>query len=336
MNRNNHYNSQMYLKAWECEKNKTMVYDLLVSDERVPLWSKKSIENLCSIDSLFVRLKEQHETDDLEKWFDRRFETPAKLSLEKAIKQGRVNWWEMHKLVDFMACHIVRSPIFIEKILVKGKNEIKEIFEKECKDLQNISKYEIKKKINNTIDTNSSMFPFKMERVKEMEENDLWRIETIIGKQFYLWIMKWLLENTTEELHKHNWTILTVHPHVKIPTSDNSVICLNYYSDKKYDFGGGWGRKNGNIIFPISPERILYTQIGAIYNKNTNLDYQTSLLFKRIIIEHAHRKIISSYEDNEVTFIRKRHVDREMFNYEKNIWKDFQESYLNTESKYIN
>lgn len=335
MKRNNHYNSQMYLKAWECEKNKTMVYDLLVSDERVPLWSKKSIENLCSIDSLFVRLKNQHEIDDIENWFEHRFETPAKLPLEKAISGAKINWWEMHKLVDFMACHIVRTPVFIEKVLKKGQNEIKEIFEKECKDIQNINKDEINKKIK-AMDNNSSMFPFKMERVKENKENELWKIETIIGKQFYLWIMKWLLENTAEELHKHNWTILTVHPYIKIPTSDDPVICLNYYSDREYDFGGGWGRKNGNIIFPISPNRILYTQIGTTYNKNTNLDYETSLRLKKIIIEHAHRKIISSYEDQEVTFIRKRYVNRDMFNYEKNIWKNFQESYLNTESKYIN
>lgn len=334
MKRNNHYNSQMYLKAWECEKNKTMVYDLLVSDERVPMWSKKSIENLCSIDSLFVRLKNQSEIDDIENWFEHRFETPAKLPLEKAIKGEKINWWEMHKLVDFMACHIVRTPVFIEKVLKKGKNEIKEIFEEECKKIPNISKDEIKRKIN-VENNNSSMFPFKMERVKDIGENDLWRIETVIGKQFYLWIMKWLLENTVEELHKHNWTILTAHPYVKFPTSDDPVICLNYYSDTEYDFGGGWGRKNGNIIFPISPHKLLFTQIGTIYNKNTNLNYEASLRFKKLIIEHAHRKIISSYQDKEITFIRERYVDRNMFNYEKNIWKNFQESYINIESKYI-
>lgn len=334
MKRNNHYNSQMYLKAWECEKNKTIVYELLVSDERVPMWSKKSIENLCSIDSLFVRLKNQREIDDIENWFEHRFETPAKLPLEKAINGEKINWWEMHKLVDFMACHIVRTPVFIERILKKGKNEIKEIFEEECKKISNISKDEIKRKIN-VEDNNLSMFPLKMERVNDIGENDLWRIETVIGKQFYLWIMKWLLENTAEELHKHNWTILTAHPYVKFPTSDDPVICLNYYSDTEYDFGGGWGRKNGNIIFPISPNKILFTQIGIKDNKNINFDYGTSLRFKRIIIEHAHRKIISSYEDKEVTFIRKRYVNREMFNYEKNIWKEFQESYISTESKYI-
>lgn len=173
MKRNNHYNSQMYLKAWECERNKTMVYDLLVSDERVPMWSKKSIENLCSIDSLFVRLKNQREIDDIENWFEHRFETPAKLPLEKAINGEKINWWEMHKLVDFMACHIVRTPVFIERILKKGKNEIKEIFEEECKKISNISKDEIKRKIN-VEDNNLSMFPLKMERVNDIEENDLW------------------------------------------------------------------------------------------------------------------------------------------------------------------
>lgn len=334
MKRNNHYNSQMYLKAWECEKNKTLVYDLLVSDERVPMWSKKSIENLCSIDSLFVRLENEIEKDDIETWFEQRFETPAKNALENAINKGKVNCWEMHKLVDFMACHIVRNPVFIGRTLNLAQNKIKEEFEKKCKKLQYISEDDIKKIFNET-DTNSLALPLKMEKVKDVGENELWKMETVIGKQFYLCMMKWALENFSKVLHKHDWQILTLHPWVKIPTSDDPVICLNYNSKDNYDFRGGWDTKYGSIIFPISPNRIFYTEIGTKFNQNTNLDYVMSLFFKRIIIEHAHRKVISSFEDKEVTFIRSRYVNRDMFNNEKTMWKNFQATYLKEESKYI-
>ena len=49
-----------------------------------------------------------------------------------------------------------------------------------------------------------------------------------------------LLDETIKVLHKHEWKIINLDDKVKIPTSDDPVICLNYYSNNNYDFGGGW------------------------------------------------------------------------------------------------
>ena len=83
----------------------------------------------------------------------------------------------------------------------------------------------------------------------------------MIGKQFYLYIMKYLLEETSKVFHNYKWGIITVDAIVSLPTSDDPVICLNYRSEDNYNFGGGWGSKNSNILFPISPNKILYIQI---------------------------------------------------------------------------
>lgn len=337
MRRNNHYNSQMYLKAWECEKNKTFVYDLLVSDEKVPLWRKNSIENLCSINSLFVRLKNNEETDDLEKWFSEKYESPAKEPLDKAISGKMLTNEDIHKLINFMACHIVRTPAFIDRVLKQGKREGQEILETEVEKFNDIEKDNIINIVDKNIEYNDEMFPLKVSVMdnQNSKENALLKVETIIGKQFYLWIMKHLLENTTKELHKHKWRIIDVHKDVILPTSDDPVLCLNYNSKNDYDFGGGWGRKNCNILFPISPNKIFYTQIGSANIDNLSVNYEMSCLFKKMIVEHAYRKIISNCEDNDIKSIRRRTVDRNAFINEKRMWKEFQDNYLKEERKYI-
>lgn len=91
------------------------------------------------------------------------------------------------------------------------------------------------------VDKNNKLFPIKIIDLGDEESGgNKIKIETIFGKQFYLWIMKHLPEETAKILHKHKWPIITVDEKVVLPTSDDLVICLNYNNEKDYDFGGGW------------------------------------------------------------------------------------------------
>lgn len=96
---------------------------------------------------------------------------------------------------------------------------------------------------------------------------------------------------------------LSAAPGISWPTSDDPVICLNYYGKDNYDFGGGWGKKGCEIIFPISPNKVLYTQIGEEITIN-QFDTSLSRLVEKLIIEHAHRKIYSISPNDKVRSIR--------------------------------
>jgi hypothetical protein len=69
---------------------------------------------------------------------------------------------------------------------------------------------------------------------------------------YYKWISK-----------RKWWNVIHAAVGIYFPTSDDPVICLNYNSESEYDFKGGWGKKNGNIIMPISPKQLLITQIDC-------------------------------------------------------------------------
>lgn len=336
ISRNNHYLSQMYLDAWKNDNNEVLVYELLVPNEKCPIWKSKSTKSVGSYDSMFVRLKNGVEVDDIEEWFRDRYETPAKKSLEHAINDERITIDEWHCLIDFVACHIVRSPAFLIKTLDYGK-KCESTFQEAVNKISNMTKEDFIKiqEHSNHFNDEDKLFPFKMTKISEESNNVTFKVETIIGKQFYLWNMKTLLENTSKILHSHKWGIITVDKNVILPTSDDPVICLNYNSESDYNFDGGWGKENSNILFPISPNKILYTQIGTKVKPRWNVGYKKSLLFRKMIIEHSHRKIISNFADKDVVKIKKRYVSESEYKREKKMWKDFQKNYLEEEIDYI-
>ena len=336
LSRNNHYLSQMYLEAWKNKNNKVEVYELLVPNDNVPKWQPKSTKSIGSLDSIFVRLNNGFETDDIENWFNKKYETPVKEALKKAINDERITIDEWHKLIDFVACHAVRTPAFLIKTLEIGKNSQK-IFDDVMKQTALLKKEDIINFNNNLHeDKNNSLFPFKMTNLGENENKQIvYKGETIIGKQFYLWGLKNTLEKTAIILHKHKWGIITIDKRVSLPTSDDPVICLNYNDENNYDFNGGWGKANCNILFPISPNKILYTQVGRRVEPRWNVDYKMSLILKKIIIEHSYRIVISNFKDDYVETIRTRFVNKDEYLREKKMWEDFQKDYLEKEAEYI-
>lgn len=299
--------------------------------------AQKSVRSVGSFDSIFVRLKNGKETDDIEKWFNDKYETPVKKALDKAINDERITVDEWYLLIDFLVCHIVRSPAFIVKILESGK-KCDSIFQETMDKISKMSIDDFRKDKERvkTVQNNNDMFPFKMTNLGDFDENNvLIKAETIIGKQFYLWHIKNLLENTSKILHTHKWGIITVDEKVLLPTSDDPVICLNYKNENDYDFGGGWGKENCNILFPISPSKIIYTQIGTRVKPRLKADYKMSLLLKKMIVEHSHRIIISNFKDMDVEKFKTRYVDEKEFKREKKMWEDFQKNYIEKESEFI-
>ena len=86
------------------------------------------------------------------------------------------------------------------------------------------------------------------------------RVESIVGRGYWLFAIKQLLTKTINVLLQHKWTILQSPTELKWLTSDDPVIKLNYYNPQKYDFGGGWGSLGTEIFLPLSPKYLLYTK----------------------------------------------------------------------------
>lgn len=340
LSRNNHFVAQMYLDAWKNENNKVWTYDLLVPNEKCNIWNERSTKSIASQQDFYIRLNEDTEVDDIEQYLNNQFETPASIPMKKAVNGEKLLQEEWEKIISYIGCQIVRTPAFVSKMLEISKMNIVNTFKQAIQNIEeelNSKSIEIiiqdsKKEKNNS---KNDLFPLKIvDTGLEHGDKKIMKIETITGKSYYLCMLMHLLTETIKVLHNHEWKIIDIDERVKIPTSDDPVICLNYYNDKKYDFGGGWNKTGSEIIFPISPTKIIYTKVGE-KNINFRPDYQLSMLIKRIIVEHASRRIFSKDKEKWIIKSRKRHVNKSEFEREKEMLKNWHKNYIDMESEYL-
>ena len=293
--------------------------------ENVSLWEEKSIRSVAYHSHLYTRKKLREETDEIEKWMNEEYETPAKEAIEKAVTNQKLSSDDWHKMIRFFALQDVRTPLSLLKHLDLFKKEISKILEevvqKIPKTLEELSKEKTKIEIPEA-DLN---FPLRAEtELKEGEEYGNLRVHTAVGRATWLHGIQHALFNTAQVLHKHKWTIIRPAENMYWPTSDNPAVKLNYCNLEKYDLQGGWGKKKGNLLLSLSPQHLLFCQIGdRPPRRNERVSVDRTKLFQKFILENSHRMIFSCIKDSEVPNLIPRKVDAKIFRYEKEQWNNW-------------
>ena len=291
---NNHYVPQLYLKRWVDSENEVCIYKTLVSHENENLWRKQSTAAIAYQRHLYTQLVSGHETDGLENWLDKNYESPAEEALSKAINDERLSRYDWYLLIRFLACQDVRTPARLLEHLAR-QNRIQENIIQES--LERL-KHDIESGLLPTFDDSQNsdeldkLLPLKVITEDDPNDKEMARlkVKSYIGRATWIYSLKYLLKNTEKVLHNHKWSIIKPARGYSWPTSDNPVIKLNFRDENNYDFGGGWGRDKGNIFFPISPQHAMFVQIGdRPILKGTRLSETLTKQVKKMIVEHAHR-----------------------------------------------
>ena len=175
-------------------------------------------------------------------------------------------------------------------------------------------------------------FPLRVVRKDLPEENRAqFTTRMLVGRGFWFGTMKHLLTSTLNVLQRHKWAILEAPSRLAWFTSDDPVICLNFRTEADYDFDGGWNRARSNILFPLSSRHLMFTQIGADYYPRRVPSLHHARLFRRMIAEHAHRKIYSSQMEVKIPQLKPRVVDPIAFLTERLLWKAWYEDQCRAE-----
>lgn len=161
------------------------------------------------------------------------------------------------------------------------------------------------------------------------------KVETIIGKESYLFAVEHLLKYATKVLHNQKWSIVTMDENILLPTTDNPVVFLNFNSMKDYNLKGAWNTSKTNILFPISPNKLLFCQIGEKCPHRFTFDKEMSEFIKKVVVENAYKIVISKEQDMEIPILRERTINKDLFLSERKSWDTFQQNYIEEESKYI-
>lgn len=338
MRRKNHYVPELYLKNFADANGKVWAYRLLVEHSNVPVWRPHSPAGIAYHSHLYTRLAAGAESDEIEQWFEREFETPAEEAIGRATNDERLSPAHWRALIRFAAAQDVRTPARLLERLPEWQRTIQPLLNNVLQGT--VKKLELAKRTGVPVapgrtDPNVELVPIKLHRdpVPGTDMTGL-RLEAVVGRGMWLYMLKHQLTTTLNVLLDHRWTIVRPSGDLRWFTSDDPVVKLNYNSPADYNLGGGWGWMGTEILLPLSPTHMLYTQVGkrppsrgwAFPERETNM-------LRRVIGEHAHRMIIASTPLADIVELRARTVDSQAARGEREQWEKWHDEQTRAEQE---
>ncbi len=333
----NHYVPRLYLKHFADSEGTLYRYQILVSQPNIPTWKRVHVSGVGYLTHLYTRIVLGAETDDIEKWLEHQFETPAAEPLRKAIDHGRLTKTDWETLIRFVAVQIVRTPAFLAENLPRWNQMMPAVLNDVLQDLRR--ELERARQSSGRLPlTSAPSAEYLPLRVKREPYGDSVKISvhTVVGRGVWLHSMKHLLadSDSVRALRDHRWSILRAPNDLNWFTTDDPVVRLNYYSEDKYNFDGGWGSKGTEIFLPLSPRHLLYTRIGyRPPERGFVLPQAAAEFIRRAIAEHAHRNIFSYSPDENIPKLRPRRVDAEIFRKEQEGWRKWHKDQTKAEEE---
>ena len=107
----NHFVPQLYLKQWSNDGLQVWAYRILVSHEKVPEWSYRSISQVAYLRDLYTEIENGVEVDDFEKWLESEFENPVQESIRKVLKDNPLSVLDWERLASCLGAQDVRTPL---------------------------------------------------------------------------------------------------------------------------------------------------------------------------------------------------------------------------------
>jgi Protein of unknown function (DUF4238) len=325
MHRDNHYVPRSYLKRWTSDGHRVWAYRVLVPHENVQGWRKTSIRGIAYHEHLYTRVAASGESDELERWLDAEFEAPAEDAIARAVANKSLSRHDWRLLVRFFAAQDVRTPARLLENMKRWASWLPDLIQRTA--TESVAKLEAMSPSERAALADKAAsrddLPFRVTTEQRPGESGGWlKGETIAGRGLWLWSMRHLLSGEPlEALCRHRWTILAPPDGLTWFTSDDPVLKVNFKSLQDYNFGGGWGSVGTDLFLPLSPQHMLYTQIGRpVPPRGAKLDLEKATIVRRLIAEHAHRYIFASDPEPLVSDLRPRTVDAGELKREQTEW----------------
>lgn len=316
--RDSHFVHRGYLKRWARADGKLAVHRLLVSHPNVRLWSWSSTKSIAYHEHLYTRSTPDGEDDGVERWLDREFESPAEDALERATTGRQLTPAHWHALSRFVAAQDVRTPKRMRWYLDRMSAMLPEMLESTLQ--RSIQQFESASSGTRPPSPGAPRvaaadFPVRVvvERNSGGEGGTL-GAEVLVGRAMWLWGLEHLLTSTLKVLARHRWTVVHPPKGKAFFTTDAPVLRLTFNSETDYGLDGGWGRPGAEILLPLSPDHMLYTQIERkVPTRGTRLEVKQFELICRCLAENADRFVFASAEDPTIVRYRGRIVDAARF-----------------------
>ena len=275
------------------------------------------------------------ESDELEQWLNQEIDSPAASVIEKAVSGARMSSPEWRMLIRFIAAQDVRTPASFARFLAEASTLMPEIL----KNSQENAIARLRAALNENsilsledieLSLYSGWIPFRTDLSQTGDHVSI-QSHLLLGRSCFLYELRRKLTGLWEVLTNHRWRVLRAPSNISWLTSDDPVVRLNM-TDSEYNFGDGWGSKGTIIFMPLSPETLLYTQIGVRRPMQDEcLTVQQALFLNRVKAKHASRAIYSHLPVSDIGGLRGRVVDAPSFEQERDARCNFHEEQTTAE-----
>lgn len=318
----NHYVPELYLNNWAVN-GKISVYNNLVSHKNVPLFQSKSAGSICYMKHLYTNRIDKVDYDNFERWINNVVETPYKTTQDKIINGEKLRYDDYQNISRFVFAQYLRVPkYYATKFTAIGKN-IESNLEKMLEETINKAEKRIKHQAPLILTPTPKLIeeiPLNISFEKISEENYV-KLETLFGRKMWLSTIQRMVENKLDVMRNYKWQIIEAMDGYEWYTSDNPVILLNYWSQEQYDFNGSWAKKHTNILMPISPRFLLFTEVGSRMPFKNNVNIQK--FFNKCIIENSFLQVYSTTPNKTIPQIQKRIVNADEYKRMENMLFDW-------------
>jgi hypothetical protein len=158
-------------------------------------------------------------------------------------------------------------------------------------------------------------------------------VEMKLGRKMWIEVIKHHLKRNITTLLDHKWSIIKPYNGMSWFTSDHPVVKLEYSSDKEYNLKGGWGKQKTDIFMPLSPEHMMFTEIGSELPDSGEFSFEITYKFQKFIAEKAYRYIFSDYKNHIIPILKPRVVNKKLFEYEGDQWRSWHKNQSEAENK---
>jgi hypothetical protein len=322
--RNHHYHPRWSLKEWSGQDKRIWTYKLLVEDQRVPLWTRLPIRGVACRRDLYTSVTLEGESDEVEAWLHEEFELPAQVAIGKIKAGQRLAPDDYRCLARWFAAQDRRTPASMDDSIRRANEWMPSVLQSSTE--ATLRKLESLRAGGGIAEPAPPPFKpsIKVTVEKTPPSGGRLRVEATVGRGSWLEELRFLLTKTSVRLLRHRWTILRPPRGMSWPTSDDPAIRLNWFTESNYTFRGGWGSPGTELLLPLTPSHLLYTQIGHhVPPRDTVVPPQTGRLLCRIIAKHAHRMVFAVVPDDHLVAAHPRTVGALLVASEEKAWRLF-------------
>lgn len=336
--RANHFVPRALLRRWSTDGVLLPTYSLLVPDFRVPLWSDRPLKSLAMHRDLYTSATGGEDSDETERWFAHEIEAPGLEASERLIDGMRLSREDWHAVIRLYALQEMRTPqSFIEQ-MHRWDTSLPEIIQtmlaETAAELQRAhARGESVVTVPPQPNPFSGIFRAAYEPGTQPGESGTISASAVAGRAMWIAGIRHILTSKpVDKLLRGHWGVLIPAPQYEWPLTDHPALRLAYASPNEYSFSGGWGRRNVDLLMPLSPRHLLHSQVGKTVRGFRQLSEENTRMLRRILVNRAFRTVFSTRPVDWIPRERPRKVNRAQFNGEQEALARWHEEQSRAES----